>query len=121
MNQIEMPVNFINKKLVLLDQRKLPHQEVFVEIASYQEAHHAIRDMVVRGAPCIGFTGIFAMALGVLETESIHQKDLKKIADFIVAARPTAVNLEFEVYNIVDKILSWGDLARTEIFEKIVA
>ncbi len=48
-----------NKCLELLDQRYLPHEELIVEVRSVEDCYHAIKDMVVRGAPLIGTTAIY--------------------------------------------------------------
>ena len=57
------PIKFNDGVLYLLDQRKLPNEEIWVECHSLEDGHNAIKEMVVRGAPCIGFTAIFTMAL----------------------------------------------------------
>ncbi len=59
------PIQFKDDELILLDQRKLPNEEVLVKCKTLQEGYTAIKDMVVRGAPCIGFTGIFTLALWI--------------------------------------------------------
>ena len=54
----------------LLDQTKLPLEEVLVEVANWQAAAAAIRDMQVRGAPAIGVTAGYAVAMAALEDSS---------------------------------------------------
>ena len=98
------PIIWKDNKLLLLDQRLLPHTEKFVEITDLAGTALAIKDMVVRGAPCIGFTAIFGMALWVR-----HQKqltlDLCRVAcDEMIRARPTAVNLSYEVNRCFDQM-----------------
>jgi methylthioribose-1-phosphate isomerase len=90
------PLKFMNDKLYVLDQRELPHQEIFLEYDSMDGAIDSIKEMVVRGAPCIGFTGIYAFAL-YLKTNNYSEGALRKAAKMIIEARPTAVNLAFEV------------------------
>lgn len=83
--------------LHLLDQTKLPHTIEYVECKTYKEAITAIKTMVVRGAPAIGVSAAYAMALAEKQNEN-----LEKAAQEIKQARPTAVNL----FWAVDKILS---------------
>lgn len=91
------PIIWKDHKLMLLDQRLLPHEEKFVEVTNLSQTARAIFDMVVRGAPCIGFTAIFGMALWVKEQKHLDESLCRKACDEMIAARPTAVNLSFEV------------------------
>ena len=81
-----------NKCLELLDQRYLPHEELIVEVRSVEDCYHAIKDMVLRGAPLIGTTAIYGAILSVLNNDDFHLS-LKRLE----SARPTAVNLSFEL------------------------
>lgn len=85
-----------NNTLYLLDQTKLPHTTEYVECKTYTETINAIKTMVVRGAPAIGVTAAYAMALAQLEGANLEQagKEIKQ-------ARPTAINL----FWAVDKVL----------------
>lgn len=98
------PIIWKENKLYLLDQRLLPHQEIFVEVNTLKECVVAITDMVVRGAPCIGFTAIYGMALWVKSQSDFTLNSINQACDEMIAARPTAVNLAFEV-NRCRKIL----------------
>lgn len=120
MYSIEKPVHFINDQLVLLDQRKLPHEEIFIEINSYQGTHDAIKDMVVRGAPCIGFTAIFGFALGIKSMSEFNKSKLQEIADYLKASRPTAVNLNFEIDECLKIVSANNDQSQSQLYEKIV-
>jgi methylthioribose-1-phosphate isomerase len=85
------PLNYRGSSLVILDQRKLPHEEVYLECFVYEDVIKAIQDMVVRGAPAIGFAGAWACCLA---SKQIQEKEhLLKIFQEIEEARPTAVNL----------------------------
>lgn len=81
--------------LVLLDQRVLPRQEAWVRCTTAQQAADAIRDMVVRGAPAIGITAAYGMALATTSGE-----DLDRAAQTLLDARPTAVNLAWAVQRL---------------------
>lgn len=75
-------------RVVLLDQRRLPDEEVELECRSAAEMAEAIRAMVVRGAPAIGVAAAYGLALAALQGE-----DLDAAEAVLAAARPTAVNL----------------------------
>lgn len=97
MSETYRPIIWKNETLILLDQRLLPNEEVFVEVKSLKECATAIRDMIVRGAPCIGFTAIFGLALWYRSTKSRDAAEVRKACDELISARPTAVNLAYEV------------------------
>jgi methylthioribose-1-phosphate isomerase len=75
-------------RVVFLDQRRLPDEEVEVECRSATEVAEAIRGMVVRGAPAIGIAAAYGYALAAQRGE-----DLDEAAAALAAARPTAANL----------------------------
>jgi methylthioribose-1-phosphate isomerase len=78
--------------LELLDQRALPTEQRTVVCRTATETAAAIRDMVVRGAPAIGITAAYGMALAASGDE-----DLDHAADLLLASRPTAVNLRWAI------------------------
>lgn len=112
-----LPIQFRESKLHLLDQRKLPNEELFVICNNIEETHHAIRDMVVRGAPCIGFTAIYGIALW-LKNNVYEKKKFIEACDFLISARPTAVNLEYEVQKVKEMVLKVED--KTNVFKFLV-
>ncbi len=83
--------------IVMVDQRKLPGQEVYVRCRTPQEVAKAIRTMVIRGAPAIGVAAAWGLALGVRRNAGKGTKqlaiDFQKTCDMMAATRPTAVNL----------------------------
>jgi methylthioribose-1-phosphate isomerase len=79
----------------VIDQTKLPHEFALVRLATADAAIRAISDMVVRGAPLIGATGAYALALALREHSSTSALEAARAR--IVAARPTAVNLRWAV------------------------
>lgn len=85
----------------LVDQRKLPWEFVVAEYRDLEELAQAITDMVVRGAPAIGATAAYGMALAGLRSEATTLKDLQTdiqcAADRLRRSRPTAVNLAWGV------------------------
>lgn len=84
----------------LLDQRRLPAEEVYVTLRSAPEVAEAIRQMVVRGAPAIGVTAAYGVALAasVAAAEGRDVRlEVEAACGVLVAARPTAVNLAWAV------------------------
>ena len=100
------PIRWVDGRLLLLDQTRLPAEEAEVTVTRYEEAVEAIREMRVRGAPAIGVTAAYAMAMAARHLsdgrESDFEKLLEEAATHIRAARPTAVNLGWAV----DRMLS---------------
>ena len=76
-----------------IDQRRLPHEFVVARLASCADAADAIRSMLVRGAPLIGATAAFGMALAMREDAS--DNGLDRAYKTLVATRPTAINLKW--------------------------
>ena len=92
------PIQHVGARLRLLDQRKLPAVECYVECLGAVDTARAIRDMVVRGAPAIGVTAAYGVALAARKFRAGNvSKDFEKAARVLVAARPTAVNLAWAV------------------------
>jgi methylthioribose-1-phosphate isomerase len=83
--------------IVMVDQRKLPAQEVYVRCRTAPEVAKAIRTMVIRGAPAIGVAAAYGIALGMKRStaKGTHQfaVEFQKLCDLMAATRPTAVNL----------------------------
>jgi methylthioribose-1-phosphate isomerase len=81
----------------LIDQRKLPRQEVYHVCRTHGEVAEAIRNMVVRGAPAIGVAAAMGIALGVKQSRAASLAELReevgRICEQMAATRPTAVNL----------------------------
>jgi len=87
-----------NDRIVqVIDQRRLPHQFLWVDLTSADEASYAIKDMVVRGAPLIGATAAMGLYLAALEVQSApnFKEALKAAAHKLGQTRPTAVNLQW--------------------------
>ncbi len=90
------PLIWENAKLKLIDQRMLPREVIYHDINTLEETHTAIKDMIVRGAPLIGFTALFGMVIWS-QKNKITIESVKDAADFLKTSRPTAVNLAYEV------------------------
>src|SRR2546430_8137064 len=81
-----------------IDQRRLPHEFVVARIASAEDATEAIRSMLVRGAPLIGATAAYGMALAMRTDPS--DAALDRAYAMLLAARPTAINLKWALDEI---------------------
>ncbi|MBN1272452.1 MAG: S-methyl-5-thioribose-1-phosphate isomerase [Candidatus Aminicenantes bacterium] len=81
--------------IVMIDQRKLPAEEVYVTCRSYQDVAEAIEKMVIRGAPAIGVAAAYGLALGLwtLKQSEDRQAAFNRIFLRLEKTRPTAVNL----------------------------
>jgi methylthioribose-1-phosphate isomerase len=83
--------------LVLLDQRRLPQEEVYLECRDFDDVVDAIRDMAVRGAPAIGVTAVLGLALGAAQIQTrqmdAFKHEFRQLSQRMGEARPTAVNL----------------------------
>lgn len=78
----------------MLDQRLLPHKEVYRVCRNYQEVAQAIRRMVIRGAPAIGVAAAMGVALGASKAqEKNFDRELERIFLTLSKTRPTAINL----------------------------
>ena len=90
-------MEWLGDRLRIIDQTRLPHQEVYLELTGYRDVARAIRDMNIRGAPAIGVAAGYGIALGAkaIKTPDINrfQKELSEIIETIISTRPTAVNL----------------------------
>jgi methylthioribose-1-phosphate isomerase len=81
-------IRWLNNELQLLDQRILPHEIKYLTLASADETALAITEMVVRGAPAIGITAAYGIAIAARNNENLDNAYHK-----LAASRPTAVNL----------------------------
>jgi len=99
------------RRIVVVDQRRLPHEHIRMELATVDDAIFAIQEMVVRGAPLIGVTGACAMALAALAAPAgdMGREQLKREAARLAAARPTAVNLAWAVARVLQAATATAD------------
>ena len=95
------------KTVKIIDQRRLPHEFVLVDLHSVDDVITAIKDMYVRGAPLIGATGAYGVYLAALNAPHHPVEDAYLISecDRIKAARPTAVNLSWAVDTVLAAVL----------------
>ena len=115
-------IEWKNNKLVMIDQTKLPNELVFVEFSDYKEVANAIRTLVVRGAPAIGVSGAFGLALAALQSTATSKEelitDLENARKILFETRPTAVNLKWGLEKIMKVAKEGTDVV--EIKESII-
>ena len=93
---------FENNVVKIIDQTKLPHQFIIKELKTVKDAINAIKTMEVRGAPLIGGTAAYGIALAVQENND--PEFLKKSAEKLIQSRPTAINLKWAVDRMTKKL-----------------
>jgi methylthioribose-1-phosphate isomerase len=94
---VAQPIEWTDKGVVMLDQRRLPTEEISYTYTDYREVAQAIREMVIRGAPAIGVAAAMGAALGLLHSTASSidalQSEFPEICDTLAKTRPTAVDL----------------------------
>jgi len=93
---------FENNVVKIIDQTKLPHQFIIKDLKTVKDAINAIKIMEVRGAPLIGATAAYGLVLAIIENND--QSFLKKSAENLINARPTAINLKWAVDRMINKL-----------------
>ena len=86
----------------IIDQTKLPHQFIIKELKTVRDSINAIKIMEVRGAPLIGGTAAYGIALAVKENNNFEF--IKKSAEELIKSRPTAINLKWAVDRMIKKL-----------------
>lgn len=109
-----IPVKWSEEGVLMLDQRLLPTEETWLTLKTYNEVADGIRDMVVRGAPAIGVSAAYGVALGARQFVGTNVDDLEDeieyISDVLAKTRPTAVNL----FWAIDRMKRTFQKAKTE-------
>ena len=106
-----------NDVVRIIDQTKLPHQFIIKDLKSVKDTINAIKKMEVRGAPLIGATAAYGVALAIKEDEKKITTNsgvcldseydpyfLRKSLEDLVQSRPTAINLKWAVDRMIKKI-----------------
>ncbi len=86
----------------IIDQTKLPHNFVIKELKTVKDAINAIKIMEVRGAPLIGATAAYGIVLAIQESNDLEF--IKKSSEKLVNARPTAINLQWAVHRMSNRL-----------------
>ncbi|HCO29558.1 MAG TPA: S-methyl-5-thioribose-1-phosphate isomerase [Lachnospiraceae bacterium] len=103
-----------NKELILIDQTKLPNEVEFVTLNTLQGVFDSIKDMIVRGAPAIGVTAAYGVAIAAnniaIDTVEEFKAELLKQCEYLETARPTAVNLSWAIHEMEKVVANYtGD------------
>jgi methylthioribose-1-phosphate isomerase len=120
-------VEWKDGEVVLLDQRRLPAEEVYLRCVEAGQVAKAIKEMAVRGAPAIGVAAAFALALGVRRSSADGERlrgEFDRIAGELAATRPTAVNLFWAIDRIRRRFetgLARGEDVRDALVQEALA
>ena len=87
-------IKFDGGRLFILDQTRLPNEEIYIEMKSLEECFEAIKKLMVRGAPAIGIFAGYSLAL-------FHGNNIETAKEYLDSARPTAVNLTYATARIL--------------------
>jgi methylthioribose-1-phosphate isomerase len=99
-------IEWKDNSVIMIDQTKLPNELVYVKYTDFNDVADAIRNLVVRGAPAIGVSGAFGLALAALQSNAsdrdtlIH--DMEKAKKILFDTRPTAINLAWGLDRIMN-------------------
>lgn len=103
------PIKIENDSLYILDQTELPRAEVYAQLKNAEDVWEAIYKLKVRGAPLIGVCAAYGLYFSTKDWSGEDGNDdfynyVVKTAEYLKSSRPTAVNLEWALKRIVDKI-----------------
>ncbi len=93
---------FENNVVKIIDQTKLPHQFIIKDLKTVDDAVKAIKTMEVRGAPLIGGTAAYGIVLAIQENKNLDF--IKKSSEQLVNSRPTAINLQWAIHRMKNKL-----------------
>lgn len=118
-------IRWQDNRVIMIDQRRLPEEEVYLTCTDYREVVEAIRTLAIRGAPAIGVAAAMAAALGALacrETDPVaFQRHFQEICRVIATARPTAVNLSWAVTRLEQLVAATLDQGVETVKTRLVA
>lgn len=123
---IPLSIQWINHQLIILDQRKLPHETEYIALNTLEDVYDAIVMMKVRGAPAIGITAAYGLAIAAqqheAETVEAFHHYVRKDALYLAASRPTAVNLVWAITRLQQSIQAAENVeeAKVEILEEAI-
>ena len=118
-------IQWRDDKVVMIDQTRLPAEEVYNEYADYQGVAEAIRGMIIRGAPAIGVAAAMGVALGARDiTAADHDgffREFETICAVMAGTRPTAVNLFWAIERMKRVAASSRHLRLPELRQVLIA
>ena len=108
-------VEWKDNKVIMIDQTKLPNKLEYVEFSDYHDVANAIKTMIVRGAPAIGVSGAFGLALAAIKSKATTKEDfikeLEEARQILFSTRPTAVNLKWGLDKIMEIAKKGSDVS----------
>jgi len=116
-------IEWKNNSVIMIDQTKLPNVLEYVTFTDFNQVADAIRTLVVRGAPAIGVSGAFGLALAALQSKSTDKNELisylENAKKILFETRPTAINLAWGLEKIMEvaKASSTVDEIRKSVVE----
>jgi methylthioribose-1-phosphate isomerase len=115
-------IQWSNDGVVMIDQTRLPSEEVYVTCKSYREVADAIRTMIIRGAPAIGVAAAMGVALGMshADREGLDVQ-FETICAELASTRPTAVNLFWGIDRMKRLYASIRHLPLDQINDRLIA
>ncbi len=118
------PIEYRDGVCRMIDQRRLPMEEIWQEYRDYREIAEAIRTMVVRGAPAIGIAAAFGAAFGARDIEADDFADFfarfEQVCDHLAATRPTAVNLFWALERMKGVARNHRELSLEQIKQRLL-
>ena len=108
-------IQWTDAGVVMIDQTRLPREQMFVTCRTYLEVADAIKTMVIRGAPAIGVAAVMGVALGVQEGA-----DFETVCKTLAATRPTAVNLFWGIERMRRLYAALRSVPREELVQRFI-
>ncbi len=116
-------IEWVNGKVIMLDQTKLPFEVTFIECSDYMQVAEGIKKLWIRGAPAIGIAAAMGISLGAqdIKAESFEGfvKDLETIFDVMLSTRPTAVNIKWAIERMKSLLIRRRDES-VDILKKLL-
>ena len=107
-------IEWKNNSVIMIDQTKLPNELVYVTLNDYVQVANAIKSLIVRGAPAIGVSGAFGLALAALQSKADSKNDLlvdlERAKKTLFETRPTAINLGWGLEKIMTVAKNCNDV-----------
>ena len=115
-------IQWTTEGVVMIDQTRLPVEELYVTCRNYREVAHAIRTMIIRGAPAIGVAAAMGVAIGVNQADAATlDAAFEEICAELAGTRPTAVNLFWGIERMKRLYAGIRHLPFDEIRQRLIA
>ena len=112
-------IRWTGSEIEIIDQTKLPEEELYITLHTAEETWNAISKLKVRGAPAIGIAGAYGFYLGIKDSPETDVSDFlnhaEKVAKYLNTSRPTAVNLNWALQLLLAEIRKQTDKSPAEL------